>query len=388
MDDSKHPAAEPEAETPRLADETQAPPDAGAQEFASADAAPPPEAAPPGAGTISGVPRSDAQPETERVPADVAIPEAPPESEPAPSNALPGPAEPAPAPESAARDAAPATSVASPGPDAPKRTEAPPAPDVGRDLRRILEALLFASDVPLTPARIRDAVPSITAQAIRETAEQLRADYAGSGRAFELVEIAEGYLLLTRPEFEPWIARLKKVKSQAKLSSAALETLAIIAYKQPIRRVDVEAIRGVQSGELIRALMERGLIRIAGRSDQPGAPLLYGTTKDFLDAVGLKSVDELPKPEELKPEESKPEPAPAPKAPPEPAAKAEPEGKIEPGIKAETGTEAEPPAETEPAPEPGAPGPDGAKRGRKRAKKDPQADQAAEPPAGPDATNP
>lgn len=176
-----------------------------------------------------------------------------------------------------------------------------PAPAVdGRDYRKVVEALLFASDSPMTPARIHEVVPEISTAAAREILEQLHADYEQAGRAFELVAIAEGYQLLTRPQYDEWIARLKKAKATPKLSGAALETLAIIAYKQPVRRVDIEAIRGVQSGELIRALMERGLVKLEGRADQPGSPLLYGTTKSFLDVLGLSSLSDLPKPEEVK----------------------------------------------------------------------------------------
>jgi len=201
---------------------------------------------------------------------------------PPPAGDAPSPGAPAAEPAPGAADAKPAEAKASP------------------DLKRILEALLFASDAPLTLAKIREAIPRVNLQAVKAAVDQLRQDYEHAGHAFELVEIAEGLQLLTRPAYDEWITRLKKAKSQAKLSGAALETLAIIAYKQPIRRIDIEAIRGVQSGELVRALMERGLIRIAGRADQPGSPLLYGTTKDFLGVVGLKSLEELPKPEEVK----------------------------------------------------------------------------------------
>jgi segregation and condensation protein B len=242
----------------------------------------------------------DKRPESETPPGDGQAPAAAERPEPGP----------APAPEPAASDAGPAGSAnaetpAEAAPPAPPAEDAPapaspadakPAPD----LKRILEALLFASDAPLTPAKIREAIPRVNLQTVKAAAEQLKQEYDQAGLAFELVEIAEGYQLLTRPAYDDWIARLKKAKSQAKLSGAALESLAIIAYKQPIRRVDIEAIRGVQSGELIRALMERGLIRIAGRADQPGSPLLYGTTKEFLDVVGLKSLEELPKPEEVR----------------------------------------------------------------------------------------
>src|SRR5439155_15961963 len=129
---------------------------------------------------------------------------------------------------------------------------------------------------------------------------QLRTEYEQTGRAFSLEEIAGGWQMLTRPQYADILASLRKAKADRKLSAAALETLAIIAYKQPVRRVDVEAIRGAQSGELIRALMERNLVKIAGRDELPGSPLMYSTTKDFLDTFGLKSAEDLPRPEEVK----------------------------------------------------------------------------------------
>jgi segregation and condensation protein B len=259
---------------------------------------------------------------------------------------------------SAPADAASPTAAVSPPPEPEAASGAapatPPAPaGVSPDNRRIIEALLFASDSPLSIFRIREAIPGISPQAFRETVEQLKDDYAKSGRAFEVVEIAEGFQILTKPEFEPWIARLKKVKAQAKLSSAALEALAIIAYKQPIRRMDIEAIRGVQSGELIRALLERGFIRIVGRADQPGAPLLYGTTKDFLDAVGLKSLADLPKPEEIKPDEPKAYAAREAPKPEAPTSSPKPE-EIKPDEpKADTACEAPKPELPPPDPKPG-----------------------------------
>jgi segregation and condensation protein B len=231
---------------------------------------------------------------------EAGLPPAPdgPPAETAPAEEIPPPAGDAPSPGAPAAEAVPGAAEAKAVPGAaeakPAEAKAPP------DLKRILEALLFASDAPLTPAKIREVIPRVNLQAVKAAVDQLRQDYGQAGHAFELVEIAEGFQLLTRPAYDEWITRMKKAKSQAKLSGAALETLAIIAYKQPIRRIDIEAIRGVQSGELVRALMERGLIRIAGRADQPGSPLLYGTTKDFLDVVGLKSLEELPKPEEVK----------------------------------------------------------------------------------------
>ncbi len=167
-------------------------------------------------------------------------------------------------------------------------------------LKQALEAVLFVSDEPLSISRLQDLLPEAGAQEIKEAIDKLRVEYDQSDRAFSLDEIAGGYQLLTRPRHADTIARLKKSKAERKLSGAALETLAIIAYRQPIKRVDVETVRGAQSGEVIRALMERGLVRIVGRDEVPGAPLLYGTTKGFLDVFGLKSIEDLPRPEEVK----------------------------------------------------------------------------------------
>lgn len=167
-------------------------------------------------------------------------------------------------------------------------------------LKQALEAVLFTSDDPITLAKLKDIVPEAKPEEIKDALAQLKADYDATGRAFALEEIAGGYQLLTRPQHADIIAKLRKAKADRKLSSAALETLAIIAYKQPIKRVDLEAIRGAASGELIRALMERNLVKIAGREDVPGSPLQYGTTKDFLDTFGLKALEDLPRPEEVK----------------------------------------------------------------------------------------
>jgi segregation and condensation protein B len=168
------------------------------------------------------------------------------------------------------------------------------------NLKPALEAILFTCDDPLPLGKLKDLFPEATADEIKEALAQLRADYEQGGRAFGLEEIAGGWQLLTRPQYADIIAKLKKAKADRKLSAAALETLAIIAYKQPIKRVDVEAIRGAQSGELIRALMERNLVKIAGRDEVPGAPLMYGTTKEFLDVFGMKAIEDLPRPEEVK----------------------------------------------------------------------------------------
>ena len=168
------------------------------------------------------------------------------------------------------------------------------------NLKLGLEAALFSNDGPISLHKLGDIFEESTAGEIKQALTELRGDYAQSAHAFTLEEIAGGFQLLTRPEYADIIGRLKKAKTEKKLSAAGLETLAIIAYKQPIKRVDIEAIRGAQSGELVRALMERNLVRITGRDEVPGSPLLYGTTKDFLDTFGLKSVEDLPRPEEVK----------------------------------------------------------------------------------------
>ncbi len=178
--------------------------------------------------------------------------------------------------------------------------ETPAAGATPSMLKPGIEAILFTCDEPVTLHRLKDIFPEAKPDEIREAVAALKAEYDGTGRAFSLEEIAGGYQLLTRPQHADIIGKLKKAKADRKLSAAALETLAIIAYKQPIKRVDVEAIRGAQSGELIRALMERSLVKIAGREEIPGSPLQYGTTKEFLDTFGINSLEDLPRPEEVK----------------------------------------------------------------------------------------
>ncbi len=167
-------------------------------------------------------------------------------------------------------------------------------------LKQSVEAVLFACDEPVSLSKLRTLFPDAGSSAIKKALEELRSDYDGSGRAFGMEEIAGGYQLLTRSEHAETLSRLRKARTEKKLSAAAMETLAIIAYRQPIKRVDVEAVRGAQSGEIIRALMERGLVRITGRDTVPGTPLLYGTTPEFLETFGLKAIEDLPRPEEVK----------------------------------------------------------------------------------------
>jgi len=159
---------------------------------------------------------------------------------------------------------------------------------------RVIEALLFASDTPLNAARLAELCGMIAARDVPGLVAALNEQYAAAGLAFRVEEIARGYQMMTLPAYQPWLARLDRQRSQTRLSPAALETLAIIAYKQPIIRADIEAIRGVACGEVLNRLREMGLVRIVGRAEIIGRPLLYGTTRKFLDVFGLADLDDLP----------------------------------------------------------------------------------------------
>ncbi len=165
----------------------------------------------------------------------------------------------------------------------------------------LIEAALVAADEPLTPRRLAAAAGLIDAAEARRLVRKLQGLYEQDGSAFQVEELAGGYQLLTRPEFHPWLVRLRQSGNELRLTPAARETLAIVAYRQPIARADVEAIRGVQCSELLRQLMEKGLLRIAGRDDSLGRPVLYGTTRKFLQVFGLRSLKDLPQAEQLRP---------------------------------------------------------------------------------------
>lgn len=165
-------------------------------------------------------------------------------------------------------------------------------------LERVVEALLFATSEPLSVTRLAAILKEYTAAEIRAALKQLGAQYDATGHAFELLEMGGGFRVLTRPCFAQWVRRLQKMASSERLSPAALETLAVIAYKQPVIKAEVDAIRGVKSEGTLQSLLRRHLIRVVGRADVLGRPLLYGTSKLFLDQFGLKNLDELPSPEE------------------------------------------------------------------------------------------
>ncbi len=162
-----------------------------------------------------------------------------------------------------------------------------------------MEAVLFASDEPLSEARLANIVETGVRQ-IRQHIKSLNDKYKANNNAFRIEQIAGGYQMLTLSPYNYWLQKLLRVRSDSKLSPAALETLAIIAYKQPVMRADIEAIRGVAAGEVIRGLCYKGLVKIVGRAEVLGRPMLYGTTRKFLEVFGLNSLKDLPKIEELK----------------------------------------------------------------------------------------
>jgi segregation and condensation protein B len=164
---------------------------------------------------------------------------------------------------------------------------------------QIVEAVLFASDAPLKAEEIARADESLDEDAVEEAIRELRNEYAETGRAFQIEEVAEGYQILTLSEFAPYLERFDTVPRPSRLSGPSLETLAIIAYRQPIGRLEIEYIRGVSSAGVIRTLQDRGLIDVVGRAEGVGRPLLYGTTTRFLEHFGFWSLDALPTPEEL-----------------------------------------------------------------------------------------
>ncbi len=163
-----------------------------------------------------------------------------------------------------------------------------------QQLKRALEALLFISGSPLTLERLKGIFEDVEQERIAAQLQELTRDYEARSAGIMLVEVANGWQIATCPEEAGWIRKFKTVKVSTKLSRPALETLAIVAYKQPVTRTEIEAIRGVNIGGIVRNLMERRLVKIVGKKDVPGKPMLYGTTADFLQYFGLKDLSSLP----------------------------------------------------------------------------------------------
>ncbi len=168
------------------------------------------------------------------------------------------------------------------------------------DIKPILEGLFFISDSPIRVEALVEILPETNKEAILEGIRQIQAEYGDGSKGIELAEIAGGYQFRTKPGWAEWVHRLKKAKA-VKLSQAALETLAIVAYRQPVIRPAIEEIRGVDTGSALHTLLEKGLVKIMGRKELPGRPIVYGTTKAFLELFSLKSVSDLPKLQEIQP---------------------------------------------------------------------------------------
>ena len=178
--------------------------------------------------------------------------------------------------------------------------KAAPKPPPPEQLAGAIEAMLLAAGDVIRPERLRDLLGLPSVKPVRAALDALATRWAAQGMAVEIEHIAGGVRVVTRPEFAPYVARLKRQgTSSNRLSKSLLETLSIVAYKQPVGRAEVERIRGVQAGEALRSLLERALVKVVGRSDRPGRPLLYGTTQRFLTAYGLNSLDDLPENSDL-----------------------------------------------------------------------------------------
>jgi segregation and condensation protein B len=160
-------------------------------------------------------------------------------------------------------------------------------------LKAILEALIFVSGTPLPLERMKEIVGAATKRDLQRLLDEMVEEYRKGERGFSLVEVAEGFQFRTRTEHAEWVRKLMKIKTST-LSQPALETLAIIAYRQPVVRGDIEKVRGVDSGGVLRTLLEKKLVKIIGKKDVPGKPLVYGTSKRFLEVFGLKDLSQLP----------------------------------------------------------------------------------------------
>lgn len=169
-----------------------------------------------------------------------------------------------------------------------------------RELKAILEAVLFVSPEPVPVARLMSILGTVSKAEVVQALDILTHDLDQEGRGIQLVQVAGGYRLVTKQEYGPWLKRMDKAKAAQKLSRSALESLAIIAYKQPLVRAEIEEIRGVETSGVLRTLCERKLVRIVGRKDVPGRPIMYGTTKFFLEHFGLQDLTQLPPLREFK----------------------------------------------------------------------------------------
>jgi segregation and condensation protein B len=163
------------------------------------------------------------------------------------------------------------------------------------EAKRIIEGVLFIAGEPVTLKRLKEVLVEVEPQTLRQLIDQLNAEYAQTARAFLIQEVAGGYQLATDPKLASWMKRAFALPKEDSLSKAALETLAMVAYRQPMTKAEIEAIRGVDTTAVLDTLLERQFVRIAGRKETPGRPFLYGTTDEFLKHFGLNSLEDLPK---------------------------------------------------------------------------------------------
>ena len=171
---------------------------------------------------------------------------------------------------------------------------------IDRDyLKQIVESLIFASDEPVSAEQLKKYIEDTTIRDIKKAVEQLNLEYSQQNRAFQITTFAGGFQMVTREAFAQWVKKLFFKRIKQRLSQAALETLAVVAFKQPVSNSEISSIRGVNCDGVLRTLLERKLITISGRSDGPGRPLLYKTTKEFLVYFGINSISDLPKPREI-----------------------------------------------------------------------------------------
>ena len=231
--------------------------------------------------------------ETDLLPSDQNLPDSPDQPD------QPDPTDQPPTDPDSESDPDPTDSIdETPDPAPPDPVEPDDAPEINTPA--VIEAVLFAADEPVTPQKLVTIVGTGDVRQVRRHIADLNRKYQQMTCSFRIETIAGGYQMLTLPDFNIWLRKLLKVRSETKLSPAALETLAVIAYKQPVLRVDIEAIRGVAAGEMVRQLIEKGLVKIVGRAEVIGRPLLYGTTRRFLEVFGLGSLKDLPTAQELK----------------------------------------------------------------------------------------
>ena len=167
------------------------------------------------------------------------------------------------------------------------------------EAKSIIEAVIFAADVPVSAAQLARTLEVLDQPVIVQLIGELQQEYDSAGRGFQIIEIANGYQMRTRDKYAPWIKSFYTTEISSRLSMSALEALAIVAYRQPVTRAEIEQVRGVNSDSVIRTLLERNLIKVEGRKQAPGKPMIYGTTDEFLMHFGLKDLSELPSIDEI-----------------------------------------------------------------------------------------